>query len=154
MKREKGITSTLATEKYPIPSPPLTPFWEISGLALDEVSEKMGTVTFGVSSIEETNERVRAAFRGVKEAPRVDFSSPEDLFTLMTPERWGLVRRMAGAGALSIPELARRVERDPDSVYGDVNALLAAGILYSTGDGRVIFPFKAVHIDVLFEAAA
>ena len=154
MKREKGITNTLANEKYPIPSPPLTPFWEISGLTLDEVSEEMGTVTFGVSSIEETNERVKAAFCGVKQAPRVDFSSAERLFTVMTPERWGLVRSMAGAGALSITELARRLERDPDNVYADVRALLNSGVLYSTGDGRVIFPFKAVHIDVLLEAAA
>jgi predicted transcriptional regulator len=114
----------------------------------------MGTVTFGVSSIEETNERVKAAFRGVKQAPRMDFPSAERLFTIMTPERWGLVRRMAGAGALSITELARRTERDPDSVYADVRALLSSGVIYSTADGRIIFPFKAVHIDVLLEAAA
>jgi predicted transcriptional regulator len=154
MKPEKETTNTLANEKYPIPSPPLTPFWETSGLTLDEVSEEMGTVTFGVSSIDETNERVKAAFRGEKQAPRMDFPTAELLFTVMTAERWELVRRMAGAGAMSVPQVARRVGRDPDSVYEDVRALLRRGVLYSTGDGRVIFPFKAVHIDVLLEAAA
>jgi predicted transcriptional regulator len=153
-KPEKGITNISEDEEYPIPSPPLRPFWEISGLTLDEVSKEMGTVTFGVSSVEETNEHIKAAFRGEKQPPRMDFPSAERLFTIMTPERWGLIRKMAGAGALSVPELARRVERDPDSVYADIRALLNCGVLYSTGDGRIIFPFKAVHIDVLLEAAA
>jgi predicted transcriptional regulator len=151
---EKGTTNTLGDGKYPIPSPPLAPFWEISGLTLDEVSEAMGTVTFGVSSIEETNERVMAAFRGERQAPRLDFPSAERLFTVMTAERWELVRRMAGAGPLSVLQLASRVERDPDDVYTDVRALLGWGVLCSTRDGRVIFPFRAVHIDVLLEAAA
>ena len=154
MKQEKGITSTLASEKYPIPSPPLTPFWEISGLTLDEVSDEMGTVTFGVSSFDETLGRAQAAFRGEKQTPRINFPSAEHLLTLMTPERWQLVRRMAGAGAFSVLELARRVGRDPDSLYADVRALLDCGVLYSTEDGRVVFPFKAVHIDLLLEAAA
>lgn len=114
----------------------------------------MGTVTFGVSSFDETIERAEAAFRGEKQAPRMNFPSAERLFTVMTPERWALIRKMAGAGALSVLELAHRVERDPDSVYADLRALLSCGVLDSTSDGRVIFPFKAVHIDVLLEAAA
>ncbi len=154
MKPEKVTTSTSGDDKYPIPLPPLTPFWEISGLTLEEVSHEMGTVTFGVSSFEDTLDRAKAAFRGEKQAPRMDFESVERLFTVMTPQRWGLVRCMAAAGAISITELARRLERDPDSVYADVRALLSSGVLYSTGDGRIIFPFKAVHIDVLLEAAA
>jgi len=151
---EKGTTSTLMDEKFPIPSPPLTPFWEISGLTLDDVSEEMGTVTFGVSPIEETNERVKAALRGETQRPRINFPTVERLFTVMTPERWKLVRKMAGAGAMSVSELARRIERDPEDAYADVRALLKCGVLYSTRDGRVIFPYKAVHIDVMLEAAA
>ena len=114
----------------------------------------MGTVTFGVSSTEESNERVKAAFRGEQQAPRMDFASADDLFSTMTAERWRLVRSMAGAGALSVLELTRRTRRDPDDVYADVRTLLACGVLYSTGDGRIIFPYTAVRIDVTLEAAA
>lgn len=151
---EKGITGTLADENWPIPSPPLTPFWEISGLTLDEVSEEMGTITFGISSKDESDERFKAAFGGAKQAPRMNFASVKDLFTIMTAARWELVHAMAGAGAMSIEGLARRIGRDPDDVYNEVRALLNCGVLYSTGEGRVIFPFKAVHIDVMLEAAA
>ena len=36
---------------------------------------------------------------------------------------------MTGAGAMSIREAARRVERDVKAVHGDVTALLNAGLL-------------------------
>ena len=38
------------------------------------------------------------------------------------------------------------------AVHGDVQALLAAGILQKA-DGRVLFPYEAVHVDVLVRAA-
>ena len=136
-----------------MPSRRLKPFWEISGLTLDEVGNEMGTVTFGVLSIDETNERAKAAFRGEKQSPRIDFESAELLFKIMTPKRWEIVRRMAGAGAMSIRELARRVKRDVKGVHTDVQALTKCGVLYKTENGRVIFPFSAIHIDVMVEAA-
>jgi predicted transcriptional regulator len=36
---------------------------------------------------------------------------------------------------------AGRVERDVKAVHGDVHALLNAGILQKTEDGRIVFPF-------------
>lgn len=114
----------------------------------------MGTVTFGVSSPEETSERIAAATGGGTEGARIDFPSAERMFTVMLPARWELVRRMAGAGALTVEELASRLGRDADDVYADVRALLGCGVLFSTEDRRIIFPFKAVHIDVTLEAAA
>jgi hypothetical protein len=38
-------------------------------------------------------------------------------------------------------------------VHGDAHALLAAGILRKTEDGKIEFPFDAVHVDFLLEAA-
>jgi len=76
------------------------------------------------------------------------------MFATMTSERWELVRRMVGTGPLTVEELARRLGRDPDSVYSDVRALLNCGVLYSTEDRRIILPFTGVHIDVTIEAAA
>jgi hypothetical protein len=39
------------------------------------------------------------------------------------------------------------------AVHGDVHALLKAGILRKTDDGRVVFPFDAIHVDVMLHAA-
>jgi predicted transcriptional regulator len=52
-----------------------------------------------------------------------------------------------------IREAARRVERDVKAVHGDVHALLTAGVLQRTDDGRVVFPFDAVHGDFALHAA-
>jgi predicted transcriptional regulator len=112
----------------------------------------MKTVAFGIASQEDVSRRARAAFRGEAQGAHITFASPELLFSLMTAKRWQIVRAMAGAGPLSIREVARRVGRDVKAVHGDVQALLAAGILQKT-DGYVVFPYEAVHVDVLVKAA-
>jgi predicted transcriptional regulator len=113
----------------------------------------MKTVTFAVSSAEEVKRRARAAFRGTRQGARISFASPELLFSLMTPKRWELIRAMAGAGAMSIREAARRVERDVKAVHGDVHALLDAGVLQRDDDGLVVFPFDTIHVDFVLHAA-
>ena len=60
---------------------------------------------------------------------------------------------MTGAGALSIREAARRVERDVKAVHGDVTALLNAGLLSKTDDGMIVFPYDAIHVDFMLKAA-
>jgi predicted transcriptional regulator len=112
----------------------------------------MKTVTFGIASQEDVSRRAKAAFRGEAQGAHISFATPELLFSLMTAKRWQIVRVMAGAGPLSIREVARRVGRDIKAVHGDVQALLAAGILHKA-DGRVVFPYEAVHVDVLVKAA-
>lgn len=52
-----------------------------------------------------------------------------------------------------IRELARRLERDVKSVHGDVSALLKAGVLDRTDDGRVVFPYDEIHVDFVLRAA-
>jgi predicted transcriptional regulator len=113
----------------------------------------MKTVTFAVSSPDGLMRRAKAAFRGEKQGARVSFASPELLFALLTPKRWELIRAMAGAGPMSIREVARRVARDVKAVHGDVHALLDAGVLQRSDDGRVVFPFDAVHVDFVMRAA-
>lgn len=114
----------------------------------------MGTVTFDVSSIDETSRRATVAFAGELQPPRISFASAESLFTTMTAPRWTLVQRMAGAGPLSVAQIAKRLDRDPDEVWADVLALLKSGVIDSTGDGRVIFPYTGIHVDFVLEAAA
>lgn len=111
-------------------------------------------VTFGIGDLKDLKKRVLAAVRGKRGGPRIDFVSAELMFSIMTPKRWEIVRFMTGAGPMSIRELSRRVKRDVKGVHGDVHRLLMCGVLSKTDDGRVIFPFSGVHIDVMLKAAA
>ena len=60
---------------------------------------------------------------------------------------------MCGAGRLSIREAARRVGREVKAVHADVKALLGAGILNRTADGRIEFPFQAIKVEFVLQAA-
>jgi len=39
------------------------------------------------------------------------------------------------------------------AVHGDVTALLNAGVLGRTEDGQIVFPFDAVKVEFLLQAA-
>jgi predicted transcriptional regulator len=62
-------------------------------------------------------------------------------------------KNLTGAGELTIREVARRVDRDVKAVHGDVEALLLCGLLDKTDNGKVIFPYDAVHVDFVLRAA-
>ncbi len=113
----------------------------------------MKTVTIGVSSYRNMEQRARRAFKGETQGAFISFASLELLWKVLTPKRWEIVRAMAGAGPLAIREIARRVERDVKSVHGDVQALLKAGVLDRTEDGQVVFPYDEIHVDFVVRAA-
>src|ERR1700722_11290550 len=113
----------------------------------------MKTVTLEVATLNDVKRRVQDAFKGRKQGARISFASPELLFRLLTAKRWELIRPMTGAGPLSIREAARRVERDVKGVHGDVHALIKAGVLQKTEAGLIVFPFDAVHVDIMLRAA-
>ncbi len=109
----------------------------------------MSTVTIGVSSIEETKSRMLRAFEGEQQGAFIGFPSVELLWAVLTPKRWALLRALTGVGPVSIREAARRVGRDVKSVHGDVQGLLASGVLDRTDDGRIEFPYESVHVDLM-----
>ena len=113
----------------------------------------MKTVKMVVSSRNKTNRRFLKAFGGESQGIYISFESPELIFKVLTRKRWELLRTMTGAGPMSIREAARRLERDVKAVHSDVHALLEAGILQRTARGPVEFPFDAVHVDFMLEAA-
>jgi predicted transcriptional regulator len=85
---------------------------------------------------------------------RISFASPELLWEVLTAKRWEILKALTGAEPLSIRAIARRVERDVKAVHADVHALLDAGILDRTEDGKIVFPYEAVHVDFTLYAAA
>lgn len=96
--------------------------------------------------------RAMKSRRADREA-RISFATLELLWQLLTAKRWELLKAMCGAGPISIREAARRVGRDVKAVHGDAMALLNAGLLNRTADGSIEFPFQAVKVEFVLEAA-
>lgn len=113
----------------------------------------MKTVTLGVASREEINRRVIAASKGKKLGAYITFESPELLFKVLGGKRWALLKVMTGAGPISIREASRRLERDVKAVHRDVHVLLDSGVLQKTDSGQILFPYDAIHVDFMVEAA-
>jgi predicted transcriptional regulator len=84
---------------------------------------------------------------------RISFATPELLWQVLTAKRWELIKALRGAGPVSIREAARRVGRDVKAVHGDVTALILAGVLTRAEGGGIEFPFDAVKVEFLLQAA-
>jgi predicted transcriptional regulator len=115
----------------------------------------MRTVTLDVRSLSDSlADFARVWHSGRREASaRISFATPELLWKVLTEKRWNILKAMAGQGAMSLREAARRVRRDVKSVHGDVHALLDAGVLRRTDDGQIEFPYDAVHVEFTLRAA-
>lgn len=115
----------------------------------------MKTVTIGVRAPGDAMAAFALAWRSAKPAKsaRISFATPELLWKVLTAKRWELLKALCGAGPVSIREAARRVGRDVKPVHSDVTALLAAGVLDRAEGGGIVFPFEAVKVKFLLEAA-
>jgi len=69
------------------------------------------------------------------------------LLRTLTPARWALLERLREAGASSIYELAKRLERDYKNVHTDVARLAQIGLIEKQADGRVRVPWDVVRAE-------
>ena len=115
----------------------------------------MKTVVLEVRSPEESMANFVQSWKtGTSErAARISFASPEMLWKVLTAKRWELLKALCGAGPISIRETARRVGRDVKAVHSDITALLNAGIIDRAEGGGIVFPYEAVKVEFLLEAA-
>jgi len=115
----------------------------------------MKTLTLDVRTPAESMADFSRAWKTGKaqKAARISFASPELLWKVLTEKRWELLKVLCGAGPVSIREAARRAGRDVKAVHGDVTALLNAGVLDRTEEGQIVFPFEAVKVEFLLQAA-
>lgn len=114
----------------------------------------MKTVTLSVATRDDVSQRAMKAFDGQEQGSHISFPSVDLLWQTMTRKRWQLLKALTGEEAVSIREASRLVERDVKSVHGDVHALLDAGVIQKTTEGKIIFPYDAVHVDFLLTSAA
>ena len=113
----------------------------------------MRTLTLAISSREETNRRFLQAFDGKSQGSLITFESPSLLFTLLTADRWDLLRMMTGAGPITVRDATQRLEKGFKEVDADMQALFNVGILQKDDSGAFVFPFEAVHVDFMLQVA-
>jgi predicted transcriptional regulator len=115
----------------------------------------MKTVTLEVRSPSEAMDDFLHSWKTGKaqKSARISFATPELLWQVFTTKRWQLLKVLCGAGPVSIREAARRVNRDVKGVHSDVTALLNAGVLERAENRGIVFPFDAVKIEFLLQAA-
>lgn len=83
-----------------------------------------------------------------------EFESPAALFRLLTPKRWELLQSLQDAGPCGVRELSRLLGRDVRRVHDDLSALLDAGLVEKTDDGKVTVPFGEIHADFVLRGRA
>lgn len=117
----------------------------------------------GISNWNQTRNELRKLAKKVdagKHLPeadyQLDFPSPVELLAELPPKRLQTLREIKSAGPLSVYALARRLERNYSNVYGDVQRLLALGLLEKNAEGQVLVPFDdiVVQVDASLMAAA
>ena len=115
----------------------------------------MKTVILDVRSPEQAMSEIGAALKAGKaqKSARISFATPELLWKVLTAKRWELLKALCGAGPVTMREAASRVGRDVKAVHTDATALLLAGVLDRTPEGRIEFPYEAVKVEFLLQAA-
>lgn len=115
----------------------------------------MRTVTLDVRDPNDSMADFVSSWKSGKasKSARISFASPELLWKVLTAKRWELLKALCGAGPISIREAARRVNRDVKAVHSDVTALLSVGVLDRAEGGGIVFPFEAVKVEFLLQAA-
>ena len=119
----------------------------------------MNTLTVRLSSMADTKARFSEAARlalagkAIAAIPTLNFTSYDDMHRVLAPSRLAIVKALAGQGALSIREVARRVGRDVQAVHRDVTTLANAGVIDRTEKG-VEFLYGSIHFEFDVSTAA
>ncbi len=67
--------------------------------------------------------------------------------TVLTRQRWEILRALCGAGPVTFREAAEIVGRDVNDVQADLTALSKAGIVEREADG-VLFPYETIQVEL------
>ena len=115
----------------------------------------MKTVTLDVRAAKDAMAGFANAWKSgtAEKSARISFASPELLWKVLTAKRWALLKALCGVGPVSIREASRCVGRDVKAVHADVTAVLLAGVLERAEGGGIVFPFDAIKVEFVLQAA-
>jgi predicted transcriptional regulator len=97
---------------------------------------------------------VRAWKTEKSDADVFTFSSPAQLFAVLTPKRWEMIERLQAIGSVSLRGLARALGRDVKRVHEDAAVLIDWGLIERTANRKIHVPFDIIHADFDIRAAA
>jgi predicted transcriptional regulator len=96
--------------------------------------------------ISAAGKRFKDVWKSGKSSPAVfTFSSPSQLFSVISPKRWELIERLQHLGPSTIRGLARALDRDVKRVHDDVMAMIDWGLVERNAEGLVHVPFSVIH---------
>jgi predicted transcriptional regulator len=107
-------------------------------------------------SLEELRKTVTTAWQtGKYQGEYRAYSSPEQLFRIFTPARWGVLETLQQqSSSIGLRSLARLLQRDPTAVLRDLTALAEENIIEKDETGKWLCPFQIIHTDfTLYHAA-
>lgn len=117
----------------------------------------------GVSNWGQTRDALRKLAKKIDAGKRLpeadyqlDFPSPVELLAELPPKRLQILRELKSAGPSSVYALARQLGRNYSNVHGDIQRLLALGLVEKNTAGQVLVPFDdiVVQVDASLMAAA
>ena len=105
--------------------------------------------------LNEAAERFKKTWKSGKIAPAVfTFSSPAQLFSVISPKRWQLIEHLQHIGPSTIRGLARSLDRDVKRVHDDVTAMIDWGLVERNDEGMVHVPYSVIHAEFDLRAVA
>lgn len=119
----------------------------------------MKTVTIRVETMNDFKADVLSAFHSTNDGAKgrgddvISFPDWQLMHKALSPNRMTILMAMAGAGELTIREIAALVSRGVKGVHTDVTALLASDML-ERGERGTVFPYDAIHFDFTIGKAA
>jgi predicted transcriptional regulator len=84
----------------------------------------------------------------------ISFASMEQLFRVLTPNRWTLLRALKKSDATSVRALSAILNRDYRGVHADVAALLKAGLIERRDDAKIFVPWSRITAEMELDLAA
>jgi predicted transcriptional regulator len=105
--------------------------------------------------LNEAGNRFKKTWKTGKQSPAVfTFSSPAQLFSVISPKRWQLIEHLQHLGPSTIRGLARSLDRDVKRVHDDVTAMIEWGLIERNEDGLVHVPHSVIHAEFDLRAVA
>ena len=116
----------------------------------------MKTVTFNIQTLDSALADFGEMWKSGNSdtSAHIGFETWDLMYRVLSPKRLDIVRAMAGAGPLSIREIARRVGRDFKGVHSDTVLLFESGVLQKDPHGKLVFPYDRIRVDFEIPAAA
>jgi len=86
--------------------------------------------------------------RGMRPLEILSFANLPVLLKTLSPARWALLQKLRAEGALSIYELAKRLQRDYKNVHTDVTQLAGIGLIERRADGLVAVAWDLLRAEL------